>query len=667
MAGYAERLLTAGQGPRIGPGPAPPAFVGEDPARMATVPTQAIASLPTDPTARVRYFASQRFPNMPIEAAMDRYFWKDDRLGYRGEDGKAYYEEAKLRAPTSMANMSQNAKVVASGAGPALPVAGGIIGGLSSLKEGPAAVFTGAPQAALGGGIGDMVRQALAGFFTGEEKSLTERAMQTGGAALQEGAGQMGGNAGVRVLSKFGRTPTYNIPETTAVRDAARKWDIPLTPGEETANRTLLRQQKVLANTTEGEIPFTEFYQGRNDKVGAAVNRLLNGLSSEPSPRMASAAGVEGAKETIQAENRALAAKAGPKYKEAESGVVSLDQLYGGQAGERIKIAIDAVKGNKAYADTIKQMPNDTIPVIDAAKKWLDDEAKGARANNRGNEARLWEEAADELRTIADANVPAYGQARQIFEENVPTRTALQEGVVGDVAKLENADTLRAGGIIFGKGSSPEDIRFARQAFEKAGKLDKWDALGRSYLEQVFNEVPDSSVGSITNIGGTFRKAIFGNKRKRDMMQAAFEHRPEFWADMNDLMLALEATGRAMKGESITAFAQAGQRELAREGGGLGPAIMETIELWRTPGRIARYWADVNTSKYSARQAELLTTPEGRGVLRQLRTLGPGSAGSVIALSHFLLAGGLGKAGSTLAPEPDGPAAIGAIETDRYQ
>ena len=147
------------------------------------------------------------------------------------------------------------------------------------------------------------------------------------------------------------------------------------------------------------------------------------------------------------------------------------------------------------------------------------------------------------------------------------------------------------------------------------------------------------------------------------MVKAAFEHRPHFWSEMNDLMKVLDATGRAMKGESITAFAQAGQRELAREGGGFGPAVMETVEIWRAPGRVARYWADLNTSKYSAKQAELLTTPEGRDVLRELRRLGPGSAGAVIALSHFLMGGGLGAAGSALSQSADGPVSSATTAT----
>ena len=632
-----------------------PMAITEDATRMASVSRQAAASLPTDDMARVRYFAQKRFPEISLNKAVDKYVYRDGRLAYQGDDGKFYYEEPKLRAPTSMGNISQYPKAVASGAGPALPMVGGTIGGIAAMGEGPPGWLTGIVQSAAGGAAGDVTRQLLASQITGEKKSLIGRATQTGGAMLEQGVAQLLGNAFAKGLSHFGRTPTYNIPETTALRAASNRFGIRLTPGEETGNRTLLRRQKILANTTEGEEKFTSFYEGRNDQVRSAVDSVLNNLSPNNSPRMASASGVEGAKKAIDAESASLSDLARPDYKEAEKGFVPIDQLTGGPSGERIKIAIESVKGNRAYSDTIKTMPNDSMPVVDAAKKWLDDEVKVAIRAGRDNEARLWQEAADELRTTADANVPAYGKARAIFEENVPTRTALKNGVVGDVTKLEGNDTLKAGRIIFGKGSSPEDIRLARAAFEKAGATQQWDDLSRSYLQQIFNDIPDSSTGSITNLGGTYRKAVMGNHTKRKQLEAAFEGRPEFWGEFLDLMKVLDATGKAMKGESITAFAQAGQKELAAEGAGLGPAAMETVEFWKTPSRVSRYWADVNASKYAARQAELLTTPEGRQVLRELKKLGPGSAGSVMALSHFLTTGGAGLAGAALSQPPDGP------------
>lgn len=659
--------LSAPEGPAIGPAEPLPSYVSEDPSRMASAGTQAVASLPTDPMARAQYFAKQR--GIPI----DRYFYKDDRLAYRDADGTAYFEEPKLRAPNSRENIAQYGKVLASGTGPGLPMVGGVIGGLTAIGEGPIGWGTAIPQAAAGGGVLDMVRQYFAATLTGETKPFSERAMQTGGAMMQEGVGQLLGNAGGKALSVLGRTPAYNIPETTRLRQSSERWGIPLTAAEETGNKTLLRRQKILGNTTEGEQTFQDFYNGRNEKVGQAVNTLLNNLSRQTSPRMGAQSGVEGAQAGRAAVQQEVRDVTRPRYKVA---IDNNPQRFWSPDAEALfsrpsmQEAIGAAKklaaeeGRTLTVPTFengKRVDDEIVPdwrSWDYMKKALDgiiesntDPATG-RVSQYGKSVIATQK---ELMGILDKANPAYASARNTFANEVPLRDAVEKGVVGDIARLEGNDVLRAAPIIFGKGSSPEDVKLARSAFEKAGALQNWDDLARSYLQQTFNEIPESSVGSITNLGGTWRKAILGNKRKREMMEATFSHRPDFWNDMLDLMQVLDASGKAMKGESFTAFAQAGQRELAKEGSGLIPGVIETIEVWKTPSRFANYLADINTSKYAARQAELLTTPEGRNVLREIRKLGPTSAGSVFILAHFLTGAGTAQTSSTLNPRQDGP------------
>lgn len=635
-----------------------PDNVISDPSHMASVSVQAAASLPTDKATRAKYFAEQR--GIPVS----QYFYKDGRLGYVDKDKKAYFEEPEARLPTSVSALKENMKAMASGAGPLIPPAFAIPASVAAMSasalSGPPGWLTAVPTASVAGGTGDVVRQFLANRITGEEKPFSERAVQTGTEMLREGVGQLFGNAVVKGLNRFApnalKTPTFNIPETTALREAAARFKIPLTAAEETGNRTLIRRQKILANTTQGEEPFTKFYEGRNEAVGSAVDGLINKLTRVKSPRLGSQSGVEGAQAAVGKAQSDLSAAARPAYEEAERGAVPLDQLTGGPAGGRIKIALDTVQRKRAYKDTVGSMPQDTIPVVDAAKKWIDDQVAAASASGRTNEARLWRDAADELRTIADANVPKYGEARAIFEAGAPARDDVTRGVTGDIAKLEGPDVLRARNIVFNpSSSSPEDIRMARAAFERAGKLQNWDDLAGAYLRGVFNSVPDSSVGSITNLGGAYRKAILGSRTKREMMEAAFEHNPQFWNEFQELMTVLDATGRAMKGESITAFAQAGQKELADEAKGLLPGVLESVEVWRTPGRVAQYWSNLRAGKYAQRQAELLTTPEGRDVLKELHRLGPTSAGAVITLSHFLTGGGFGAAAQALRPNRTGP------------
>lgn len=657
-------------GQSIGAGKGPPVGVIEDPDRMAGAGRQAIASLPTDLDARVRYFAKAR--GLPV----DRYGLMNDRIYYTGDDGKPYFEEASFRAPMSLpeipASLKQSGKAAASLAGPSLPVIGGTAGGIAGMASGgPGAAVGGATA---GGAAGDALRQALAAGFADEEKPWSERALQVGGSALQEGVGQLIGNKFVQWMGRFGRTPTYNIPETTRLREASERFGVRLTPGEETGNRTLIRRQKILANTTQGEEPFTNFYQGRNDEVRQAVDGVLNQLSRQRSPHMGSASGVQGADAALQANRRDLAAQARPLYREAIDDneqrfwTPEVDTLFTRpsmqQALGRAR-QLAAEEGRTLTVPTYengRRVGDEVVPdwrSWDYIKKALDGLVE-ENTNDVGRVSQMGRAIANtrtELLRILDEANPRYAEARGIFSENVPTRTALEGGQVGAIARLEGESVNKAGRMVFGPNSSPEDIRFARQAFENAGQLQAWDDMGRAHLQQVFEAIPDSSVGSITNLGGVYRKALMGSPKKRAQMEAAFEHNPRFWNDFQELMTVLDATGRAMKGESITAFAQAGQKELAEEAKGLGPRLIETMEVWRTPSRIAQYWADLQAGRYNARMAELLTTPEGRQQLRELRQLGPQSAGAVIAASHLLMGWGSAAAGDALTPGRNEPAA----------
>lgn len=644
----------------IGPGDKLPPVV-EDASKMASIPTQVAASLPTDEMAKVDYFASKRFPALSQAAARDRYFWKDNRLAYKADDGNAYYEEPTATPPTSVNDAVQDVKAVASLTGPAIPATAGAIGGV--LTSGTAGGVPGAAAFAVGG---DAIRQGLAHLITGEEKSWGDRAWQAGKSGAEMGVGQLLGHGLTKVIP--GKTPTFDIPAATNVGDAARKFDIPLTAGEETGNRTLLRRQKILANTTDADVTFENFYRGRNEKVGQAVNSLLTSISpTGTSPRIASGMAVEGAQAAVKGARAEMQAQAKPIYEVAlqPGNIVELPAIQKNlDPAEQaiLKHVTNTIRNDPVLGPKIQGWQDNAMFTLDQVKKNTDSMISAAQQAGDGYRASILTGFKNNLLKTMDQAHPEYANARAIYEEGMPAATNIERGVVGDMAKLENNDVLRASQTIFGKGSSPEDIRAARAAFEAAGKKgalpnwqDNWNALVRSHLEQTFNEIPESSTGAVTNVGGTFYKAVYGNTRKKAMLEAATEHNPGLQADMLDLMTALNATGRAMKGESITAFAQMGQKELANEAKGFIPKAIETIEVWRTPSRFANYIADIQAGKYNARMAELLTTPEGRQKLKELRKLGPGSAGAVVGLSQLLTAGGVGAVSNLLNRNPDGP------------
>lgn len=621
---------------QIGPTNAPVATFGEvssSPSGMPSAGTLAVSSLPTDELTRVKYLAKEIFPNRSWEDVSNRFSYVGDRLAYQDDHGNSQYVDPKMRWPTSLENIKEAGKAIASSLGPAMPPVGGAIGGMATMGFGG-----GVPGAMGGGAVADMARQGLAAGLTGEEKTPTERALQTGGAALQEGVSQGLGLGVTKMLGRFGRTPMYDIPATNALKQKADTLGIPLTAAEATGSRELIRRQKVLQNTTGADETFENFYKGRNEKVGQAVYTLLDQISKVPSVRGASASGVQGALEAAKTARAKMQAQAKPWYDEALQGTNLVDLRNMDQTNRQIvEYAVNKAKQDPVYGPELRGVMPNSMPALHEAKQYIDDLIGKAKVAGERNRVRLLTNAQNDLLKMMDDQVPQYKVARGIYSDMMPKVSEVERGIVGDAAALENNDVMRAPQIIFGKGSSGQDVKAAYQAFKEAGQDVAWNDLVRSHLQNVFETIPDSANGSVVNIGGTYRKALYGTPQRREIINAALEGSPQARENLQWMMDVLEASGKAMKGESITAFAQMGQKELAQEAKGLGPKLIETIEIWKTPSRVGQWWADVQTGKYAAKMAQLLTDPDSLTKMRELRKLSPTSAGAVIGLSHLLV------------------------------
>ena len=613
---------------------------------------QAVASLPTDLAARAKYYASQRFPNDP--AAITRYGVQDGKIYYVDDQGQGHFEESEMRLPTSVADIPEAAaeggKAIAGSAGPALPVIAGTAGGI--LTAGAAG---GVPGAAAGGAAGDVVRQGAAYLATGEEKSVIDRLMQTGGAALQEGAGQAIGLGVAKAVSGLGRTPVYDIPSATKTGDMAKALDIPLTAGEQTGSKALLSRQARLGMTTQGEDIFENFYRIRNDKVRAATYKILDALSPEKSVMEASDAGVRGAQSAVGFERKALQRAARPYYEAAEQvSDVNVKPVLDLIDDKMTKVAAPvAAKLRRVRADLVTKegdelLPDGRLVKIDEVKKWLDDEIASAGRKDSGigtAQKHHLEEVRKLLVGQADEASDAYATARGIYEAGMPSAAKVEQGMTGKIAKLQYDDVIKATRTMFSpRLSSPESIRIARLAFNKAGKQQEWNALTRAYIQDTLESIPESAVGNPTNLGGTVFKALYGSPKKVAMLREALEGTPGTLKDVEYLMQVLQASGKAAKGQSWTVFADRGMKELAKESKPGALAMAETVQVWKQPARFFQWWADMAEGKYARRMSEILTSPEGITKLRELRKLSPASAGAIIGFAHLITAEGVAQA-----------------------
>lgn len=599
---------------------------------------QAAASLPTEPADRARFYASQRFPDDP-QALNTRYGINNGRIFYVDDDGRAFFEESEATIPTSLEELGETGKAIAGSTGSMLPAIGAAVGGVATSFMG------GVPGAAAGGAAGSGVRQTLASAITGEEKEISERALQAGGEAALGALGQGAGLGVARLLKPLGKTPVFSPRQTSEIAGLKAKSEatgIPLTAAELAGSKDLITRQKILAGTPEGAPIFEDFQVNRNDVIRDALyNKLFKDISPEDTVMGGMEAGVKGAREAVGQARAKMQREAAPLYEKAyEVEDVDIAPVMQAIKGKIADAAPPVRAALQRIGSELKNGGN-RLAKIDNLKKMLDDQINRAKTGQETGIGKTQAYHLSDIRSLmvrqADEASPDYKAARQIYEEGMPTAASTERGVVGKIAKLEEERAMGAAKKLFSPQlSSPQTVAKARDEFIRAGQEKEWDSLVRSHLQDVFENIPEGQFGQIPNVGGQFYKAIYGNAKKMSMINEAVKHNPEIGRSLTWMMEVLRASGRAAKGESMTAFAQAGQKALEREARGVLPAMIESVEIWKSPSRIASYLNEVRTGKYAREMSKLLTDPEGLSKLKELKKLGSKSAGAIIGLSQLL-------------------------------
>ena len=142
-------------------------------------------------------------------------------------------------------------------------------------------------------------------------------------------------------------------------------------------------------------------------------------------------------------------------------------------------------------------------------------------------------------------------------------------------------------------------------------------------------------MGAVGNIGGAYRKAIFGSKDARSKLRAALT--PEQYKGVSDLMTVLEATGRAFKQQSNTMPRQVAKESMEIEAEGL----LRISDIASSPteplNKFIKAMKTLSLEDYARKQAIILTSPSSLADLRRssrlLREMSPREKGFLPALS----------------------------------
>jgi hypothetical protein len=684
--------------------------------RLPGVVDQAVMGLSTDPDQWKRITAARLFPGDPN--GMQRL--GEDEKGRRyavGDDDKPYYVDpisprvnlgplsramgatmpgqffrlftetpSTSNEPSRLGNPLQWA---ASGAGGALPMVGGIVGGLAAA---PTSMVAGPVMAAGGAAVGDAARQGLARYF---DPSSNPPPMDYGSMAKEaalSGAGQFLGAGAARLMNpnklglSAGEIDLLNQPGgvTQEAREAyarAKAQGVPLSVGQATGLPSFLGFEDAARNNPLLVNRAKDFYGPQSQALDRAGQNMLQKISpvvdkTEGAQMFQSGAG-DAIKYTRQEANR-LARDA---YDRAEAVVMpppvpgqtrpilgptetppTLGNPY--TPGKNAPLPEDRFKlydllgtpnGSRAYegARTFAADEGYRLPTIKEIEKgatvpfegWdfmkrefqkfaIDETRKG---NNTG--ASQFTDMADAIRReVIKVNAP-YGKALEIVAPGQAFAKRLEETGLGKVSELTGDERARAIMNPVFAGNNPQAISKARDAFTAAGKADEWNAGVRSYIQDALDKAGKSQDGlNPARLHGD----LFGNADTRKAIKAGLS--PEQYEGFENFVKTVGDAARTYPMNSLTAMRQEANKNLAGAASN-SPTVkairaarnLGTVTSW--PNVVGRLFGQVEQraiQRDMSRIIDNLFTPDGMKYLEEMSKYSLGSVRMVNATGQII-------------------------------
>ena len=160
--------------------------------------------------------------------------------------------------------------------------------------------------------------------------------------------------------------------------------------------------------------------------------------------------------------------------------------------------------------------------------------------------------------------------------------------------------------------------------FAKAGRLDDWNAGLRTFLEDRFEDAARVlASGRPGNIPGKFTTSLFGDKRSREVMQAAMSRRQ--FQGFRKLMEVFEAAARTLPEGAPTATDAIGAQALRSRYGAIGRGAAAMFSPQNLGTLVGRAFGEFRAGRQLDVLADAVTSPEAVDALERLRILNPKS------------------------------------------
>lgn len=350
-------------------------------------------------------------------------------------------------------------------------------------------------------------------------------------------------------------------------------------------NPKMQTQQRLAEQSDAAAKTLTPMMQNRPSANSVVFNKTADSISPlEQFPDTLAGSLQRAAKDSITKQRQAGNAEAKPFYDSARVKQLSPAQESATVLDPAISMAIDKVV--KDPLSSVYGMPKNTVAVIDAAKKHLDDIKNSAATKGQNNLSANAGGAAKTAAEIGDAAAPEYATARAIVEKNMRENVNPMED--SQIGKLSRSDDFKQQSAAF-LPDAPADVTpsvVARTA-ETIGAQDP-DIIKRFLaqdLRRKFAEANQRNVGGENAFGGSkFAANVAGNADQEANLLAAIKASGAPTAPFSDAMDVFRAQGYKPPVNSATV---ANASEASSLGGALGglmspfSAIPKAIDKWR--------------------------------------------------------------------------------------
>ena len=550
-----------------------------------------VASLATEPQAKLRYYAREL--NIPEE----KMRVQGGNIFAQGDDGQFYNVEA--------GNMNQLMK----GVGPSFPAVGGGVGTVLGMAGGPLVAAGGGVTGASGGqylrelAAQQLMGQTPSGYRVAKEGAIDLASTAAGlliGKGLTRAAATKAGKELEGLIKQGGVAAMDALEEVLKGVNNAYGTNIKLTAAELSNSVKLRAQQMAVDNHPEQGQRMADFYKERAGESDKAFSGMLDKeFGPGISPDVAGGRLVGNAAEAQAELTKQVSREGSPLYKAAfkesvELGGINIRPVTDLMA-ETERAFPSAAAGIKQVRDMVmkvtqRETPNGPVDHIkyesnlellqDGVKETLDDLISAATQKGSRKLARRYQKIQTKLLDVIDAKVPSFKVARDTWSELMAAKGLAEGGMIPTLAGKKLKDFEEMGRLFF-NGTSPSEIARVRSSIMKTKNGEaNWNGVLRGYLDQQWSKagrVYKSQVSDPTKAGViqplTYWADMIGDTRQMARLEKAM-NTTQFTA-FKKLMDVFEATGRATNFNSTTPRQLAGRDML--EGPTLGGETMKSI------------------------------------------------------------------------------------------